>query len=103
MYGQSYKCMSNLIEEITKRPCAFIVRSHNPLQAQGELVKFLLERQISVSNMHLQCLSDRLGIIIIHCRLEKDKTRHELQLMEKLKGIIEIEFLENKTTNLVRG
>ena len=53
--------------------------------------------------MHLQCLTDRQGILIIHCLLEKDKNRHVQHLMEKLKGVIEVELLENKTTNLVKG
>ena len=95
--------MNSLTGEMTKRPCAFIIRTHNPLQTQGEVVRFLLDRQISVSNMHLQCLSDRQGILIIHCLLEKDRSRYVLHLLEKLKGVIEVELLENKTTNLVRG
>ena len=97
------EAMNSLADEITKRPCAYIIRTHNPLQTQGEVVKFLLERQIFVSNMHLQCLTDRQGILIIHCLLEKDKGRYVLHLLEKLKGVIEVELLENKTTNLVKG
>ncbi len=95
--------MNNLTEELTKRLCAFVIRTQNPLLTQGEVVKFLIERMISVSNMHLQCLSDRQGILIIHCLLEKDRSRYVLHLLEKLKGVIEVELLENKTTNLVKG
>src|SRR5580693_2197631 len=94
--------MNSLTDEMTKRPCAFIIGTQNPLLTQGEVVKFLMERMISVSNMHLQCLSDRQGILIIHCLLEKDRSRYVLHLLGKLKGVIEVELLENKTTNLVR-
>jgi hypothetical protein len=95
--------MNNLTEELIKRPCAFVIRSHSPLLTQCEVVKFLLERQISVSNMHLQCLHDRDGMLIILCLLEKDRSRYVLHLLEKIKGVNEVELLENKTTNLVRG
>ncbi len=91
------------MDEITKRPCAYIIRTHNPLQALGELVKLLQDRLMNVTNMHLQSLTDRQGIIIIHCLLEKDKCRYVLHIIEKLDGVIEVELLENKTTNLVRG
>jgi hypothetical protein len=95
--------MNNPADEMVKRICAFIVRTHSPLQTQGEIVKLLLERRISVSNMHLQCLHDSDGILIIHCLLEKDRSRHMLHLLEKIKGVGDVELLENKTTNLVKG
>jgi len=95
--------MNNLIDEVVKKPCAFIVRTHSPLRTQGAIVHFLLERLISVSYMHLQCLNDREGMLIIHCLLEKDRSRHVLHLMEKLKGVNQVELLENKTSNLVKG
>jgi hypothetical protein len=95
--------MNSPTDGIRKRPCAFIVKTHNPLQTLGEIVKILLERQISVSNMYLECFSDRQGILIIHCQLEKDRSRYVLHLLEKIKGIIEVELLENKTTNPGNG
>ena len=95
--------MNNLTDELVRRPCAFIIRTQCPLQTQGEIVRLLLERQIRVSNMHLQCLNDRDGILIIHCLLEKDRSRYVLHLLEKIKGVNEVELLENKTTNMVKG
>jgi hypothetical protein len=66
-------------------------------------VKILPERQIFVNNMHLKSLTDRQGILIIHCLLEKDKGVYVMHLLGKLKVVIEAELLEIKTTNLDKG
>lgn len=61
--------MNNLGDEIVKRPCAFVIRMHNPLLTQGDILQFVLARAIIVSSMHLQCLNNHEGILIIHCVL----------------------------------
>jgi hypothetical protein len=94
--------MNNLADEMVKRPCVFVIRINNPLHTQGDILKFFIGRAISVNNMNLQCLNDREGTLIILCMIERDRIRHTMVLLEKTKGIIELELLESKTTNMIK-
>jgi hypothetical protein len=89
-------------EAIIKRPCAFVMRLNSPLHTQVEILKFFIDRAISVSSMNLQSIHDREGILILHCVIERDRIRRTVRLLEKIKGIIEMELLESKGTNMVK-
>jgi hypothetical protein len=95
--------MHPLTDEMVKRPCAFIVRINRPLHTQGDIGKFLINRSISVSTMHLQFTREQEGILIIHCMIERDRIRRTATLMEKIKGVIGLELLESKSTNLMKN
>jgi len=87
---------------LTKRPCAFVIRLNSPLHTQGEILKFFINRAISVSMMNLQCIHDREGVLILYCLIERDRIRRTVRLLEKIKGIIEMELLESRGTNMVK-
>ncbi|HTB26788.1 MAG TPA: hypothetical protein VK711_15560 [Puia sp.] len=95
--------MHPLTDETVKRPCAFIIRINRPLHTQVEIGKFLINRSISVSTMHLQFIREQEAILIIHCMIERDRTRRTAALLEKIKGIIGLELLESKATNLMKN
>jgi len=86
-----------------KKPCAFLIKLGAPLETNKEILAFLTSRNISVNTMHLQCLNEKEGILIIHCLLEKDRIRYTIQKLEKIKGIHELEILESKGTHLLKG
>jgi|ERR1700722_5785474 hypothetical protein len=95
--------MHPLNDEMVKRPCAFIIRISRPLHTLGEIGKFLINRSISVSTMHLQFIREQEAILIIHCMIERDRIRRTAVLLEKIKGIIGLELLESKATNLMKN
>ncbi len=53
--------------------------------------------------MHLQLIREQEGVLIIHCMIERDRIRRTATLMEKIKGIIGLELLESKSTNLMKN
>jgi len=53
--------------------------------------------------MHLQFIREQEAILIIHCMIERDRTRRTAALLEKIKGIIGLELLESKATNLMKN
>jgi hypothetical protein len=69
-------------------------------------------RRTSVFN-HYGCHSDfRLlagliradleGIVMIHSAIEKDRVKHTGNLLEKIKGVIEVEILQAHVSNLIK-
>jgi hypothetical protein len=83
-------------EEVTKKPCALVIRIQHPLKVQGDITKFLIARSIAVNSMHLHCINEREGTLVIHCMIEKDRIRYTVTQLEKIKGIIEMDVLESK-------
>ena len=83
-------------------PCVFIVRMSMPLPALQGIVDVLLNRSIKVKSMNLQCLGDREGVLMLHCNMEKDRIRYTGGLLEKIKGVIEVEILQAHISNLIK-
>jgi hypothetical protein len=65
-----------------------------PLLTLRGIVDFLLNRSIKVRSINLHCMNDLEGILLIHCSIEKDKIRHTGNLLEKIKGVKEVEILK---------
>jgi hypothetical protein len=95
--------MGYLIDDIIKRPCAFVLKVDRPLVTHREILGFLSDRKIRVSTIHLHCESDMEGILIIHCLIERDRIKHVQHQLEKIIGIRELEMLEAKGSNLIKG
>jgi hypothetical protein len=92
----------NPVEEGLKKPCAFIIRIKFPLQTLILISKFLIDRKIQIETMQQNMLNEEEAILILHCKIERDRIKHTQYNLEKLKGIIELELLEGKGTQMVR-
>jgi hypothetical protein len=92
-----------MTDEMAKRPCAFLVKIREPLLTQVEILKILSDRNVRVSTMHLHYQSRDEGILIIHCLIEKDRSRYIMHLLEKLKSVIGTELLEGKGSHIASG
>ncbi len=83
-------------------PCVFIVRMSMPLPAMQGIIDTLLNRCIRVKSMDLQSPGDREGILMLHCNMEKDRIKYTGSLLEKIKGVIEVECLQAHVSNLIK-
>ena len=61
-----------------------------------------MDRKIQVETMQQNMLNEEEAILIVHCKIERDRIKHTQHHLEKLKGIIELELLESKGTHTVR-
>jgi hypothetical protein len=83
-------------------PCAFIIRMSMPLLTMRGIFDLLLNRCIKVKSINLQCFNDLDGVLILHCNMEKDRIRYTGGLLEKVKGVIEVEILQAHVSNLIK-
>lgn len=42
------------------------------------------------------------GILILHCLVEKDRLKHVQRALEKMDGILSVELLESRISNMVK-
>jgi hypothetical protein len=90
------------MEDLLKRPCAFLMKIVNPLETSALILDTLSERGINVNTANLHNISREEGILIIHCMIETDRARSMRGFLEKLKGITELEYLHSRSSNLVK-
>jgi hypothetical protein len=93
--------MSFLPEEI-KKPCAFLIRTDRPLDTLKDMVRILSDRNIRVESMNMHGMGAGESIVILHCRIEKDRIRIVQNNLERMQGVIELELLESKGLGMIK-
>ena len=73
-----------------------------PLKIAKDIMEFLLHRDILLESMQMQGVGDGEAILILHCQVERDRVKRVQQGLEKMNGILSVELLENRTSNLVK-
>jgi hypothetical protein len=94
--------MNGLMDDMIKKPCAFIIRMAQPLLTGSHIFGILAERGIQVSTMNLHITSQGNGFLIIHCLMENDRMRSMRHFLEKYKGVMELEVLQGRNSNLFK-
>ena len=94
--------MSNVIAEVVRRACSYVIRIDMPLQITKNILEFLIQRRILLETMQLHGVGDGEAILILHCLVEKDRLKHVQQGLEKMNGILSVELLESRISNMVK-
>jgi hypothetical protein len=94
--------MSCILAEVVRRACSFVIRIDMPLAIAKDILEFLLHRNILLESMQMQGVGGGEAILILHCLVEKDRVQRLQQGLEKMNGILSVQLLESKTSNLVK-
>jgi hypothetical protein len=94
--------MSYLAPEVLKRSCSFVIRIDTPLQITKDILEFLINRRIMLQTMQMHGIGGGEAILIIHCLVEKDRLKHLQRGLEKMNGILSVELLESRISNMVK-
>lgn len=94
--------MSYLHAEFIKRNCAFIIKMDEPLQTIERLMDFFSTRKIFVDSLQMQMVEGGEAKLSVYCLIEKDRITHIRHALEKMRGILELQLLENKETNTMK-
>jgi hypothetical protein len=94
--------MSYYIIESVRKACSIVIRIDMPLQTTKDILEFLVRRKIILETMQMHGVGDGEGILILHCLIERDRVKHIKQSLSKMNGILSVEMLEGKTSNMVK-
>ncbi|HSZ85761.1 MAG TPA: hypothetical protein VK787_07005 [Puia sp.] len=73
-----------------------------PLQTMERLVDFFAARKIIVDSMHMNAIEGGEANLMIYCLIEKDRIPHTKNMLEKMRGIVELQLLESKESNTMK-
>ena len=94
--------MSYSVSEVIKKACSFVIRIDLPLQITKDILEFLIQRRILLQTMQMHGAGGGEAILIIHCLVEKDRVKHVQRGLEKMNGILSVELLESRISNMVK-
>jgi hypothetical protein len=96
--------MTNYLSvEFVKHHCAFVMKMEEPLQTIERLMDFFTARRIYVESLHMQMVEGGEATLFVYCLVEKDRIAHTMHALEKMRGVVELQFLENKETNILKS
>jgi acetolactate synthase small subunit len=93
---------SYMTVELINKPCAFVIRMEMPLVTLQRIIELLYDRKIKMETMQVHSLDTGDAILIMHCQVERDRIKHTQQCLEKMKGVLQLELLESKGSNVVK-
>jgi hypothetical protein len=82
--------------EALKRPCAFVIRIDMHVQNLISMLTFFSDRKINLESMHLQTIAGGEALVVLYCRIERDRIKHVQHSLEKVNGVLSLELLEGK-------
>jgi hypothetical protein len=94
--------MSYTVAEVIKKTCSFVIRIDTPLQIVKDILDFLIHRRILLQTMQMHSAGGGEAILIIHCLVERDRIKHVQRGLEKMDGILGVELLESRISNMVK-
>jgi hypothetical protein len=94
--------LNYLSVEFAKRNCAFVLKIETPLATMERLMDFFNARRIYVESLHMQTIEGGEATLFVYSLIEKDRIAHTRHALEKMRGVIELQLLENKETNTLK-
>jgi hypothetical protein len=94
--------MSYPTPEAVKKSCSFVIRIDMPLYITKDILEFLINRRILLQTMQMHGVGGGEAILIIHCLVERDRVKHVQRGLEKMDGILSVELLESRISNMVK-
>ena len=95
--------LNPLTAQLVQKPCAFVIQIDFPLRTLELIVKFLMSRKIHVDIIQMHATTGGEAILILHCQVEKDRIKHIQQMIAKIEGIMKVDLLESKKTNIINS
>jgi hypothetical protein len=88
--------MPHTIQDVTKKPVVFIFQLEITIFTTARILTMLLERNIEIEEFHFHAMNKSQGRLMIHCQLEKDRIGRTATLLDKLPGVIKLDWMEGK-------
>ena len=90
-----------MTEDITKKSFVFIIQLEVRAYTTARILTILMERSIEVDELHFYGGDMNRGRLMIHCKMLRDRISRTATLMNRLPGIVRMEWMESKCRNHV--
>lgn len=88
--------MQIMKEDLSKKTFVFVFQLEDWVSAIARIFSIFLERSIEVNEFHYHATEIEKGRLLICCRMEKDRIGRTVSLLDKLPGVVKLDWMENK-------
>jgi hypothetical protein len=85
-----------------RQACSFVIRIDMPLNITKDILELLIQRKLLLESMQMQGIGSGEAILILHCLIERDRVKHIQQSLEKMNGVVSVDLLESRTSNMAK-
>jgi len=85
-----------MIENSTKKSFVFIIQLEVTAYTTARILTILMERNIEVDELHYYGGEINRGRLMIHCQMEHDRINRAAIMMNKLPGVIRLDWMESR-------
>ncbi len=79
------------------KPCAFVVEIRPPLSTLQRISELLAGKSVKLETMQLLVLVNGNGRLTINCALEQDRTAYVGRCLEKIPGVLTVDWMNLRT------
>ncbi len=84
------------MEDFSKKPFVFVFQLAVYSAAPANILSLLYERRIEVQEFHYHAAATGHGRLMIHCQMERDRIGRTASQLNKLPGVLELDYMESK-------
>jgi hypothetical protein len=85
-----------MTEDITKKAFVFIIQLEVKTYTAARILTILMERSIEVDELHFYGGDMNRGRLMIYCQMLHDRIGRTATLMNRLPGIVRLDWMESK-------
>jgi hypothetical protein len=85
-----------MTEDFSKKAFVFVFQLETTIYSSTRILMLFLERSIEIDEFHYHTTGIKQGRLVIHCQLEKDRIGRTASLLDKLPGVIHLDWMESK-------
>ncbi len=85
-----------MIQDISKKAFVFIFQLETRTTATARILALLMERCIEVDEFYFHSREMNQGRLMIHCHIERDRIGRTASLLDKLPGVLKLDWMESK-------
>jgi len=85
-----------MIKNFAKKAFVFIIQLEVTAYTTARILTILMERNIEVDELHYYGGDMNRGRLMIHCQMEHDRINRAATMMNKLPGVIRLDWMESR-------
>jgi hypothetical protein len=88
--------LPHIIRDISKKAFVLVFQLEITACTLARIFALLMERKIDLDEFHFHETERNQGSLMIHCQIERDRIRHTAKMLDKLPGVVNLDWLESK-------
>jgi hypothetical protein len=88
--------LQHIIRDISKKAFVLVFQLETTTCTIARIFALLMERKIDVDEFHFHETEGNQGSLMIHCQIEKDRIGRTATMLDRVPGVVNLDWMESK-------